>query len=704
MSNQSKGKKKLDLSKGQEFDGKIISASKIIGDLLLVWDRKKMIHAYKYSQSSLQSPAPYILDKAPVIAVAMPSSQNFFILTTKLGDYLRDGSNQPVEDFNHWSDAFYEPHTEQFFRKTSNGYWVDMENHFLASPIFISGTTLISLEAKKSITSYGFLGQKLLTSKNRKLIQLGKVVYNDQLEIQYFFNKKIAGLTNRSVDLGKKGVIVEVVLGLQKNAFIWENSGQPLICDDQPFLEYIDSFQGEHGRFERFKNKTQEVSWSVAQSKFISHNNAAVTIDFEFYFIINKAEIVLTTQNEKAFYYNLTTENIFTIKEKENPEVVTYIDSRPTKINNRSYWNIGTDHKKYVLAEKDYSILQLSNGHLPESLFDIHGLKHLFAGYIFEDTKRIIYKKNLEVLRLGTPSVEISEIFYRPDQKLFNAKDIHRSSLVIDARLGMDQMSIAHSGDHKLESISDEPVEVGQAIWQNVKIETLGGATEIVINIDHKELLPCTLPTDLLAISGNETPSIFHSSKIINIDFSTSITIGKHKYFSSRILSFNNRPFNILINQSDGRPLQLEGGGLKNELVTRIDEDQNNYHLGPNTLIKVHTLTEDYEESTLLCTTDSLTSTIIFNETFLPPLKNALHIKAETNWPYQLFEIRGVSLEKEFIAVEKVAPYRILVERKGKSEFPKIIKSSHDALRRPEEVSALRKLFFDDPGYLREVR
>jgi len=192
-------------------------------------------------------------------------------------------------------------------------------------------------------------------------------------------------------------------------------------------------------------------------------------------------------------------------------------------------------------------------------------------------------------------------------------------------------------------------------------------------------------------------------SHIQKINFSKKIAIDKHEFFPTTILTVKGDSCTILLNKSNGRPLQLLGSSYKNELVTSLDAESKIYRFGSQRLLMVNTITEDFHTSQLLCSIDTLSSTLIFNDVYLPPLKQAIEIDVQTDWPYLLFEICSISVEKEFFAVERVAPHRILVEKKNKVERPKIIKSTKQALKEPAEFSVLKKLFFSDPGYLKAV-
>ena len=84
-------------------------------------------------------------------------------------------------------------------------------------------------------------------------------------------------------------------------------------------------------------------------------------------------------------------------------------------------------------------------------------------------------------------------------------------------------------------------------------------------------------------------------------------------------------------------------------------------------------------------------------------IANVRPFSYSTEWAYNLFEIRSSNAGTDFIAVEKVAPFRILAQKVKGIEVPKIVKETGGSLKTPEEISRFRKIFIEDPGYLKEI-
>ena len=137
------------------------------------------------------------------------------------------------------------------------------------------------------------------------------------------------------------------------------------------------------------------------------------------------------------------------------------------------------------------------------------------------------------------------------------------------------------------------------------------------------------------------------------------------------------------------------------ELVTSFDKITQNqsYYLGEHRLISAHTLTEDLKEKELLFSLTTLGNWLPFYDAYLPPFRRIVELQGGANWEYLLLELRGVASAVEYVAVEKQAPYRLLVETRRGKPIPKIVKSTEKVLKSPEEITAIRQFFLLDPRY-----
>jgi len=91
-----------------------------------------------------------------------------------------------------------------------------------------------------------------------------------------------------------------------------------------------------------------------------------------------------------------------------------------------------------------------------------------------------------------------------------------------------------------------------------------------------------------------------------------------------------------------------------------------------------------------------------FYDNYLPIFKQIIEVSDDLSdtWDYHLFELRELSKDKEYLAVEKNHPYRILADRKNGEFRPRIVKSKKKSIISPDELSSLQRFFYADSGFL----
>lgn len=703
MSQSKPANNNFHLETGSTFGKQTVSFYNQFGDLLMVKGQDGFSCVYELSKAKQNKAVSYKIKEDPIEDIIFPEGQQYFLLVGKKGMYLRDFQNRAIEDYTKWADAYFEPITRHFYRQTKKGFWVDMNNHLLPTPIFLTGDVLISLPGKISRQSYSFVGQEITTSKHFKLVQLGKVVYDQELEIQYYFDTKIAGLEEQMVSLGKSGFVNSVSLGLNRTAFIYEDSGEPFTCQQKTIRKYLGAFQGEQTNYHRFQSDNEEFIWNEKTGNFLCWHDEPVAVDFDKIISIGQQEFIQASLQGKTCFINLNTAELFTLKGHADQGPVVQIDLKPIKLQKKTYWNVATMRQHFVYCEEDQTRLEFPDGLVPEKLFDIPGFKRILGGLTIGDNSRIFYKKNNQLLKIGPDEIEISQVEYRTGQKLINATTALQQPIVLDARQGFESLTQAKSEEQTILEVLDKPHSIGQSNWQNARIQTLGGSAPLAINLNAPSLAACMLPKDLKSRPDGDESSIYQGSRITSMDFSEVVPIGKHRFFSATTLPFGQQPIAVLISEETGLPLQLEGGGYQYELVSHLDQEASTSYFGKHEMINVHTLTEDFKSSELLLSTQSLGSGILFRDAVLPPIKQMHIIDTKNVGVFQLFEIRSISPEKEYFVVENEPPYRLLVVKKGKKEIPQLIESTKEAIRQPEMFGTLKRWFLNDPGYLTPV-
>lgn len=687
----------------QKVAGLFCSSSMVVGDMIIVWMEDNSCKVFE--KASIDKKAVlYQINGETIEQVFVPRQHELIILKTKSREYVRDFENQAIEDAEHWTDYYFEPITASFYRKDMRGNWYDIEGYRLGAPVFLKDTVLCSLPGKTSMKSMSFQGQKVVISPGAQLIQVGKLVYDTQLQIVHYFGEKITGLGAKSISFGKQDVLQEIYLGLNQKAFIHEFSKKPYLINNEEIIAHVQTARKGRHRFEVFKSAQRKYIVEQSSVSVFSYEGVPVTLDFSTYLEIGHHELISTGKGKKSFYVDINTKTPFSFAGVD--ELILSIDQDVVKVGNDELYNVKTLTKSFVYNETQHSIYELAeNGLKPEAVYQPAGFESYYAFALVEGVQRLFYKKQNKIIRLGTDQIEIRELISQAGQKLINAITTNDEQVVLDARKGFDQLSLAKSGDRRIVEVLEVPHSIGNHVLQNAKLQTLGGSEPRVIDLNKEDIDVFTLPENLKEYLEGDTASGFQSNPILSIDFKTIIRIDKESFIKGQFLSFFGNVRQVILQTINAKPLHLEGAGHRNELVTHLKTVtlDKAYHLGTHRMIGGATLTEDLKENEILFAMDIKKSWLSFYDGYLPIMKRVVELDDETGWDYLLFELREISNRIEYIAVEKKPPYRVLVEKKKGKPVPKIVKSKEKVLKTPEEISAIRKFFLVDPGYLMEV-
>jgi len=416
--------------------------------------------------------------------------------------------------------------------------------------------------------------------------------------------------------------------------------------------------------------------------------------------------LVNCTDEEETKFMDLHRQSTFYLPEWEKDLILT-IDPKSVMINEENCWNIETTQKQFVYNEKEQKIVTLNNKTLfPIKISDLENFENYFGSALLGNIEKLFSKKSKHTLQIGKDKIELETIHSTPDLPLLNAMDIDGQKRVIDARKGLENIDQAMVGDQEVVQVFGTPFQIGNSYLQNALLKTLGGTEKRVLNLSKENLSIHTLPNDLVADAINKIPSVYCNSPIHELDFKNIIEIEGEEFIEGKFIPFREDLSSILIQRKNNRPLHLEGGGHRNELVSNFNQMtiSDSYFLGEDRMVGAYTLTEDYQPKELLFSFQKKTSWLSFNDSFLPIFKKIIVFRRAQLWNYVLFELRDTFSAGEYIAVEKEAPNRILVEKKRGDIRPKIIKASDKVLRTPEEFSIFQKLFlWRDPGFLKEL-
>ena len=679
--------------------GKIYSSVQVLGDMAIAWTTPDTCTVF--IKESIQEEAElYTIEDAMIEEVFFPSNHTFVLLKTEKSIYVRDFNNEPLEEANYWADYYFEPYTNSFYRKDERGNWYDIEGYRMDVPIFLKGQVLCSLIGKVSRKSLAFKGRTLLISPHQQLVQIGKLVYDNQLNLVNYFGEKITGLGAKNISFGGTEVLQEVHLGLNQSAFINEFTKWPFLLNNEEISQHLETIiKGKH-RYEVFQSRTRKY---VVEDRFdclCSVEDTPISLDWTTYLVIGQQQLILAELPDTAFVVDLQTKQPFTLPTIEDR--VVYIAPKPILIEKELCYNVQTNADSFVYNATRGAIFTLENETIqPESLEEIEGFT-TYLGYAIINKKRtLFYKKRNQVVRLGSEDLTIQQINSQSYEKLLNALDSTNSQVVIDARQGLNQLALAHIDRQHIVEVFRRPHTIGNKILQNVSLQSVGGTVPRIINLNTPLLTLFTLPDDLTENLEQPTPSNFAGNPLTELDFENPIIIDGVEFLSGQFLSFLDQIHPLILQQKNGYPIQLDSVGSRMELVSSFKEPtiQKSHFLGEHRIIGTRTLTEHLQEKELLFSLDTMSNFLPFYDAYLPVFKRIVELRSSANWEYHLFELRGVGSTIEFVAVEKQAPYRLLVEQQKGKPVPKIVKSTEKILKSPEEITAIRQFFLLDPRY-----
>ncbi|MEO1624056.1 MAG: hypothetical protein AAFV25_02780 [Bacteroidota bacterium] len=615
--------------------------------------------------------------------------------------------SQPSTEEKHkdWHASYKEPYSGLLFRQDRLGNWYDIEGQRLETPVFLLGDVLCSLNGRVSRQSFSFRGEELVASPHFSLVQLGKLVLDQNLQPVKHLGEKVTGLGRKNICFSDGICIQEVHLGFDKTAFVFEDTGDPFLIGKQAVRKHLGTTQKAGHTYYSFQTLEEAFVLKDRSDRLLCCEGEAVSVDFGTYFRMGDEELALCNSPGRSYYIDLQSETPFLLDGICDGHIL-HIDQQALTCQGDRLRNVRTATQSLVYNESKAERFALNDGDFwPESILPAPVYPAYFAMAIRGTTTRLFQQSTQRIVQLPPAQIEISEMNGEEGQLLVNAKSAEGNSLVIDLRLGYDQPRQAQSESRPLITVHGSPAELGNTLVQNASIKTLGGSERRVIDLNHPELKVFGLPSDLRAYPEGNTPSSYCDNPIRDMDFSQGLQIEDELFFRATFIPYHDTPTPILIQQFNGRPLHLEGSGHKHELVTELKEEtlENTYRIGPHRMIGAKTLTEDGRESEILFSLAERKSWLHFEDAHLPILRRVVVVQEPTKWEYLLFELHGVSPIPEYIAVERERPHRILTERARGKEVPKIIRRKIHDLSTPKELGLIQRILRGDPGYLKDI-
>lgn len=666
--------------------------------VLLIGDKNEQS---VFIKSSIETnPLEYHINDQIITRVEYNRAQTLFILHTSQSTYFRNKENQAIPDSENWTDYYLEPFTDTFYRKDNRNYWYDIQGNQLSTPYFINNDILCSLVNKTSKKSLFYKDQKLFTNTNQTLVQVGKVVFNSNLDRITYFGEKITGLGSTRVTFDEKKSVQEVRLGLDKSAFIYEDSFLPFTIFGDEIIEHEGSKHIGNYHFELFKSPKKSYVLCDSFDRILHYEDFPLRVDFDSLKSIGTMDIIKVQGRSTEFYYDLSTHLPF--QPFGQNEYILQIDDSPLEINHQLFYNVETSFRKLVYSFSDEEVFKIDKEEiLPEKIQLVEGFENHFCYSSINGAKTLCTLSTRETIQLKDTTIKVEKLLTKTNSKLINFQSQHQEHFVMDARFGFDNLKLAQIGEYTIKQTIDSPFSLGDNTFQNVLIETLGGTKQRVINLNNRELALFHLPLDLKADTERSQTSVFAGNDVEHIDLTKEIVIEQKVFYEATFISYLNDRQQIIIQKENGRPLQFDGLGHQNEIVQHFDPTtlDTAYRLGNHRIIGVSTLSEDLKQNQLLFSFHTMTSWIPFYDNYLPIFRRIKDFDNRTSWEYHLLEIHTFTNDKEYIAVEQNPPFRILAD-KTKAKFkPRIIKRKELLLTSPDDVSALRR-FLTNAGHL----
>ena len=475
---------------GKTLAGLLCQNYYLLNDAVVVLDGQHRARALELS-SLTDEVELYSINNEEVEEVRVAHNGEMFLFITKSKEYLVNKVNKIVEDSTNWEDSYFEELSNSFYRKDKHGHWCNLEGFVMAENVFLKGDVLTCLETKTSKQSLSFLNQEIFISENRQLIQIGKIVLDLNLEVVKYLGERVTGLGKAHISFDGKDVIQEVLLCMDKKAFINEYTHEPYLFGEDRIIGYAGYHQYGQKRVEVFETDADTSLGVEGRSNhFLTYQDKPLLIEGDEQLNFKETELIKVSDGKNSFYFNLNENIPFVIPGLEGI-VLTHIDKKYVRIGNSKILNVTSPTDQFVVQEMDGKIFKLDDGSIkPERVDDVTGLEKYFGFATVDGEKKLFSKKQAKILKFGKDDLEVSEIVYNNSEKLVNAIDTAGNRLVLDLRQGFDKIKLAETGGDKiLEAYGDTFLLAGKTL-QNVFVETLGGKKRRAVSYTH-----LTLPT-----------------------------------------------------------------------------------------------------------------------------------------------------------------------------------------------------------------
>jgi len=413
---------------GQTIAGLVCHNYYFLNEVVVICDGENKAKAVNLNSISEKAEL-YSINQEQVLEVQVANNGQMFLFHTKSKQYLVNGKNQIVEDSEEWTDAFFDTLSNSFYRMNKAGVWYDLEGFKLQEKVFLKGAVLTSLDSKKSKKSLSFKNQDIYISPNKQLIQVGKLVFDLDLNVLKLFGEKITGLGQANVKFENKKVVQEVKLGLEDSAFIYEHTHEPYLFGDNIITKHVGSYLCGNKRIELFETKDDSFGVDGRTGDILMYNDQALQIRSQAYVNFSNTDLIQVNDGNKSFYFDLNKNEPFSLFALDQISI-TQISKDYIRLDNSKLFNVSSSNEEFVIYEDDGKIFFLDDGTKPQKVEDAGQLKQHFGFAMIDGQRKLFSKKLSKVLQFGKDNIEVAELNYEDSSKLISClwvlKDYNR--------------------------------------------------------------------------------------------------------------------------------------------------------------------------------------------------------------------------------------------------------------------------------------
>ena len=621
-----------------------------------------------------------------------------------------------------WADHFREPHTGALYRQDVRGNWYDLEGVCLTMPVFLRGDVLVSLPGRASKKSFAFRDRNLYVSPNKRMIQIGRMVLDVNLEHLRYFGDRLASLGTEHVNLGDDDCWQEVLMGLDRRGFLNEYDSRPLLMNGEEITGHLTTVRLGGRRYDVWESASRSYVTQAGSEDLFRVDDSPVALDFDTYVRFKDNELVLARAGNHVaphtvggaesggqqtkpggYYINLTTRAAFRAPSLGDVPILELIALDGPR---DDLFRVRTPQSTFVFDAQKSDVFAIDGGELLPQHIRLHPD---FPNYLLIATvngKEVICDRLTQTtLAVGPDHIRVKKITGRKGERLLAAIGERDEALVLDTVAGMSSLTLAQVDGRAIVETVGSPFRLGGRVLQHCMLRQTGSPVPRVVVISDDELPLFTLPWDMVAYDDQPIPSSFAGAPILRVILDAAIDVMGNFFFPATFLSYANAEEDVLLQAANGRPLHLDGEGHRNELVTTLVPGTLNagHKLGDHRMLGARTLTHGYQRGELMFSAENHRSWLSFYDGFLPIFRRVVSFDpGAANYHFVLYELRETGGTGEYVAVEKEPPHRILVTKLDGRYFPKIITNKDRNLANPEQISAL-KSFLISAGELVEV-